>query len=402
MLKRILFLGIISFLLVPSLSYAINVLNYEPPNGYAKQWYDNGTGKYSTDTHIPYSKTINGVIVNKIQTTIGGVVTDESYGWGLYIYGGKSFNQVGKYGLYDMSMTCYPPYQKLPSSITVGQTYNTSTSLVWELCPHGQTSCLSAVGVIKSSAVILGYESIKTPIGDFSALKIKQKFDITITDSTDTINDSTKNITYLVKGVGSIKKVDLYDGSTSVVVATSFSIPFEAGPGSDKLSIDPSFYLSKNPDLKAAGYSNANAQDHWFSSGIYEGRQASSVFDVKYYLQANPDLQSMYGKNYYGAYQHWVYNGIKEGRPSSRVFKVKFYLKKYPDLQKKFGDDYQLAYEHFSKSGLKEGRQGSAAFSAKYYLQQNQDLKKIFGTNYKAACIHWLNYGIKEGRKCAP
>jgi V8-like Glu-specific endopeptidase len=130
-------------------------------------------------------------------------------------------------------------------------------------------------------------------------------------------------------------------------------------PSINSPSFDPSFYLSKYPDLAAAGYTTANVQNHWNNSGIQEGRQGSEVFDVKFYLQKYPDLQLAYGNNYFAAHTHWQYNGIYEGRQGSATFAAKSYLQRYPDLQQAFGNDYKAAALHYLNSGKQEGRNGA-------------------------------------------
>ncbi|MBC8554129.1 MAG: trypsin-like serine protease, partial [Candidatus Brocadiales bacterium] len=166
-----------------------------------------------------------------------------------------------------------------------------------------------------------------------------------------------------------------------------------------EIDFDPEFYLKKYSDLGAAGYSKVNVKDHWLIQGIYEGRQGSPYFDVKYYLQNNYDLKQAYGNDYYGAFTHWLNNGIYEGRQGSPYFDIKFYLQNNSDLKQVYGDNYYAAFTHWVNQGIYEGRQSSSSFDVKFYLQNYPDLKQVFGDNYYAAFTHWLINGISEGRQ---
>lgn len=81
------------------------------------------------------------------------------------------------------------------------------------------------------------------------------------------------------------------------------------------------------------------------------------VFNARYYLNANPDVNKKY--NVANAKDHWLSNGIKEGRNSAPNFHVKEYLANYPDLQKAYGKTgYAKALLHYYNNGINEGRSG--------------------------------------------
>jgi hypothetical protein len=133
------------------------------------------------------------------------------------------------------------------------------------------------------------------------------------------------------------------------------------------------------------------------------------TYDPYYYLETYPDLKvafssKAYGTNFKALMAHWVTIGLpKEGRRASRVFDVSYYLNRHQDLKAAFGTNYQAAYDHWVGIGLpKEGRRGSADFDVSYYLATYADLANAFGANRISAVDHWLNYGIKERRKSAP
>jgi hypothetical protein len=72
-----------------------------------------------------------------------------------------------------------------------------------------------------------------------------------------------------------------------------------------------SYYLSKNPDVAAAGIDPAK---HYYHSGWREGRNPNRTFDTRYYLEANDDVLKA-GLN---PFWHYLVAGRKEERVASR------------------------------------------------------------------------------------
>lgn len=102
------------------------------------------------------------------------------------------------------------------------------------------------------------------------------------------------------------------------------------------------------------------AIDHYITWGLAEGRQASSLFNVRRYLIVNPDLQGALGAtNYPAAALHYVLYGVNEGRRSSGGFFINAYLARYPDLQAAFGNDKKSAVARWIQYGAREGRNPS-------------------------------------------
>ncbi|WNG36519.1 peptidase M10 [Archangium violaceum] len=169
--------------------------------------------------------------------------------------------------------------------------------------------------------------------------------------------------------------------------------------------LDTVFYVHSYGDLRAAFGNNwAAARDHWYGTGINEGRRGSVHFDAAYYLSIHPDLIAAFGaNNYAAALNHWIGAGINEGRRGSLEFDVRYYLNANADLKAAFGNNYAAALNHWITQGLYEGRRASADFDVGYYLANNADLQAAFGaTNYPAALDHWILAGRAEGRRGAP
>ncbi len=86
---------------------------------------------------------------------------------------------------------------------------------------------------------------------------------------------------------------------------------------------------------------------------------------------------------------------------TSLTFDLDYYYNTYPDLQTAFGYDYNRLYRHYLDSGLAEGRSGSAEFNCLAYRNNYPDLQASFGEDYRAYCIHYETYGKAEGRSAS-
>ena len=83
----------------------------------------------------------------------------------------------------------------------------------------------------------------------------------------------------------------------------------------------------------------------------------SAVFDADYYYNAYADLKSAIGNDQEKLLQHFISFGMQEGRRGSDEFDVKAYMENNPDLVQVFGPtDYARYYLHYITYGKKEGR----------------------------------------------
>ncbi len=146
---------------------------------------------------------------------------------------------------------------------------------------------------------------------------------------------------------------------------------------------DPEFYLSQNPDVRAAGI---DPLLHFNIFGYSEGRDPNIFFDTQYYLLHNPDVASA-GVN---AFAHFNSYGIHEGRNPDAFFNVNYYVQNNPDIAAS-GIDPLL---HYITYGGREGRSPGAFFDSRYYLSHNSDVQHS-GIN---PLYHFLTYGVKELR----
>ena len=86
----------------------------------------------------------------------------------------------------------------------------------------------------------------------------------------------------------------------------------------------------------------------------------AKVFDAKYYAEAYPDVVAVVGSDPAALLNHYVTSGIYEGRDASATFNMSVYALANPDLITAFGSNYQAFINHYVTSGIKENRIASA------------------------------------------
>lgn len=100
--------------------------------------------------------------------------------------------------------------------------------------------------------------------------------------------------------------------------------------------------------------SNTAANQTNITTDLMNSYQA--VFDADYYYSHNRDLQSAIGNNKLKLFEHFYTTGMKEGRRGNEDFDVASYKENNDDLKAAFGDDWKAYYDHYVQSGCKEGR----------------------------------------------
>ena len=91
---------------------------------------------------------------------------------------------------------------------------------------------------------------------------------------------------------------------------------------------------------------------------VYDGFDYGYVFDYQYYLEKNPDLVAAGIKTPQEALKHFVTFGMYESSrigTTARNFNVKAYMDKNPELKKSLGTDMAAYYRHYCTKGFKEG-----------------------------------------------
>ena len=76
-----------------------------------------------------------------------------------------------------------------------------------------------------------------------------------------------------------------------------------------------------------------------------------AVFNVDYYMKANPELVEKYGNNYDAYFEHFYKYGIFEGRTCNENFDPAAYASAYSDLKEAFGTDIMSYYKFYVTEG---------------------------------------------------
>ncbi len=174
-------------------------------------------------------------------------------------------------------------------------------------------------------------------------------------------------------------------------------------------SFDTGYYLSKNPEVAAAG---VDPVEHFVRYGWKEGRDPNDEFSTRGYLKNNPDIAAT-GQN---PFWHFVVTGKEEGRVSTISFESEasecdgpeaqeiaairdsfdtgYYLSKNPEVAAAGVDPV----EHYVRYGWKEGRDPNNEFSTRGYLKNNPDIAAA-GLN---PFWHFVVVGKAEGRISKP
>lgn len=250
-----------------------------------------------------------------------------------------------------------------------------------------------------------------TPVVKYQGKKLQKDIDYTMSYSNN-INRGTATIT--IKGVGR------YTGSKKVTFKiVSCLNPTTVYGGINYSAVyDYDYYIKKYPDVWKKYHSNDVAVlKHFVTTGMKEGRQAKSTFNVKSYAYRYADLRKKYKNDLKSYYLHYMKTGKKAGRVAtgttkakgyqtvyngvnySAVYDYNYYVSKYSDVRKTYGLDDAAVLKHFVTFGMKEGRRGSAEFNVTAYKNRYADLRKTFKSDLKQYYLHYIKLGKKEGRK---
>jgi murein L,D-transpeptidase YcbB/YkuD len=108
----------------------------------------------------------------------------------------------------------------------------------------------------------------------------------------------------------------------------------------------------------------------WSSNDATETVQAASSaatrqnFDAAFYATENPDVVAAYGNSERRLLEHYIDYGRYEGRSASSEFNVLAYRDRYADLYQAFGDNLDAYARHYREYGIAEGRNAAASGTA--------------------------------------
>jgi hypothetical protein len=148
-------------------------------------------------------------------------------------------------------------------------------------------------------------------------------------------------------------------------------------------------YRDRNKDI--SHLSDADLKKHWKERGIKEGRPSSTILDLGFYRNNNPDLKKAFGDDWEAIYNHFITKGYQEHRKSSALFDGSYYCEKYPDVQENYKEKYLL---HYIDHGMREGRRASLTYDPDYYLFIRPDVAETWPDDYTMAAKHYAGHGI--------
>lgn len=104
--------------------------------------------------------------------------------------------------------------------------------------------------------------------------------------------------------------------------------------------------------------STARTETTTTSSAISEDTRQlyQAVFQADYYYNTYPDLRTAIGNDSDKLFEHFYSSGMAEGRQGCETFDVFVYQANNPDLAETFGDDLKAYYDHYVRTGCYENR----------------------------------------------
>ncbi len=180
---------------------------------------------------------------------------------------------------------------------------------------------------------------------------------------------------------------------------------------------DAAYYAERYPELRLFCKDDATLLTHFLRYGVHEGRQASPVFSVNYYMAHNPQLKAELGDDRMAYLTHFQSIGMTQGLRGSEEFDPVSYRLQYADLRREYGNDWHSYYFHYLKSGRAEGRNGrgcafmqdaavvtggvdyGAVYNYEYYTMKYPDVKEVYGYDDEAVLRHFVRTGMAEGRQ---
>lgn len=128
-------------------------------------------------------------------------------------------------------------------------------------------------------------------------------------------------------------------------------------------------------------------------------RDYSAVFDADYYYSEYADLRAAIGNDPKALLQHFVSFGMQEGRRGNADFDVNAYMDNNPDLVQLFGkEDLASYYLHYISYGKKEGRSAISAGADKSSDGSKQTLISAYSTSYNAKQSRAINITLAASR----
>ncbi|GAB4346089.1 MAG: hypothetical protein Fur0042_11330 [Cyanophyceae cyanobacterium] len=186
-----------------------------------------------------------------------------------------------------------------------------------------------------------------------------------------------------------------------------FQLGTGIGAGLANLLFDPNFYLAQAPQA-AAEVAAGLAQDlfdHYVKFGQFAGLSPSGAFDEALYRQLNPDIVPLIGGPITSGFDHYVKFGQFENRYTPLLlFDLGYYLAANPDLRGTIAPtDVAAGLGHFLSTGQKAGLNPSALFDAAFYAQRHPEaLAAVQGGQAAGLFDYFVKFGLRAGHVPTP
>ena len=312
--KRILSLSLalltVTLLVLSPLMPQAQALTYNGSSSYK-------SGKYYTNlTNVTLTGDQRTDLVNVAKSQIGYQEGSSSSYLSGTVKGNGNYTEYGRwYGLQDMWCAMFVSWcahvAGIPTSVVPSHSY-TPTGLNW----------FKNKGQAYSRATVAAGGYTPQP-GDIIYFKSSRNQNITnhigiVTSYSGgtvyTIEGNTSSATISTNG-GAVCAKSYSITNTYIVYICKPAFTSQAGSGLKDVVFDADYYSSAHADLKEAFGTDADAlYQHFLDFGIKEGRQASPMFDLKYYLANNAHVQEAIGSttDYTAAYKYFIETGYKK------------------------------------------------------------------------------------------
>lgn len=160
---------------------------------------------------------------------------------------------------------------------------------------------------------------------------------------------------------------------------------------------DAEFYWEKYPDVAETMNGDVyRSFCHFLKVGLGKGYSASPAFNIKYYINENDGLKTLYDKDYYGAMHHFLEYGQNEQRGVSPMLETAYYIENYPEA----GTTTLSAMEHYLSTGMEQGLDSTPDFHKEFYYFSHPD--HLAGYTEDNCYKHYLLSGYEDGLRAAP
>lgn len=125
----------------------------------------------------------------------------------------------------------------------------------------------------------------------------------------------------------------------------------------------------------------------------------SVVFDADYYYSTYSDLRAVIGNDPKALLDHFISFGMKEGRRGNAEFDVKAYIENNPDLVQLLGtEDYESYYLHYISTGKDEGRSAVSDGTNGDAAASEQSLISTYTTSFNPKQSRAVNIGLAAAK----